>query len=138
MGTSFGIIQGFHCNLGACNAIWAELWGPYIGVKLAGSHGVKKVIFELDSQVVVQFIHLRCCSNVFQRPLLQEILLSLLDLPDWHTQVSHIYRGASGPACQSWPLWNTFECTFVTDAPPALGPILLEVASGCSLPRVAL
>lgn len=52
-----------------------------MGIKLARNDGFEEVIFEVDSQVVVHFIHMRCCDNIFMKPLLQKIL-SMLDLPN--------------------------------------------------------
>lgn len=34
LGTFF---RGFHCNVGVCNAVWAELWALFLGLKLARS-----------------------------------------------------------------------------------------------------
>lgn len=47
-------------NLGACNAVWAKAWGLYLGVKLARNMELSSVVFELDSQVIVN------CVSLFQ------------------------------------------------------------------------
>lgn len=93
-GSSGRLVKGFFCNLGLCNVTWAELWALRLGIKLAKSFSLSQVIFELDSQVVVNMIQLRGSHNHFLQSLLDKIL-DLLNSPNWRTTVSHVYREAN-------------------------------------------
>lgn len=86
-------IKAFLCNVGFCNAIWAELWALRLGINLARELALSRVIFEMDSSVVVHMVHYGETPSCFLQPLLQEIL-SLLQLPGWETSVTHTYREA--------------------------------------------
>lgn len=50
------LINGFYCNLGSCNLVWAELWTLRLGIKLARELSLNPVSFEMNSQVVVNMI----------------------------------------------------------------------------------
>lgn len=79
------LLKGFFCNLGACNSTWAELWGLYLGIKLVrcimGPSQNLTVVFELDSEVVVNMVRMGTSQNLYYHPLLLEIR-SLLAFPD--------------------------------------------------------
>lgn len=66
-------IKGLHCNIGHSNALWAELWEIYLGTKLVHQLSSSRVIFEIDSQVVVNWIlkgRMNCSNNIFMHCLL--------------------------------------------------------------------
>lgn len=50
-------IKGFHFNVGTCNAVWVELWAPFLGIKLDRNLHLACVVFEMD------LVHMRCISN---------------------------------------------------------------------------
>lgn len=84
-------MQGFYSKLGLRNALWAELWGLHLGIKLARQLGLSWVIFKLDSKVVVDLINSGGSCLAYLQPLKQDIL-SLLRDPTWRTSVVHTYR----------------------------------------------
>ncbi|WCJ39427.1 Polynucleotidyl transferase ribonuclease H-like superfamily protein [Euphorbia peplus] len=47
---------GFGVNIGFCTSSLAELWGVYFGLRLAWDKGYRKVIVEMDSKVVMNWI----------------------------------------------------------------------------------
>lgn len=49
-------LYGFSKYLGSCNALVAQLWRRLTCMKLALKNGFKKVWFEMDSKVAVEFI----------------------------------------------------------------------------------
>lgn len=69
----------------------AELWGLYLGIRLARELCLSPVIFEMDSQVVV----LKGVSSINSlQPLLSKVI-QLLQLLDWSTSVTHAYQEAN-------------------------------------------
>lgn len=63
------LITGFSCNLGACTSIWAEAWSLYLGMKLARTLRFSTVVFEMDSQTIVNCVNLRRSMNAFLSPI---------------------------------------------------------------------
>lgn len=88
------LITGFSCNLGACTSVWAEAWSLYLGMKLARTLGFSTVVFEMDSQTIVNCVNLRRFVNAFLSPIFQEIW-HLLSSPDWDVRVVHIFQEAN-------------------------------------------
>lgn len=89
-------VHNFYYKLGAGNALWAELWGLRLGIKLAKQIGLSWVIFEMDSQVVVDLIKSGGSTLAYLSPLLQEQeVISLLCEPCWQASVTHVYLEAN-------------------------------------------
>lgn len=84
------LIKGFFCNLEMDNAILVELWGLYLGLKLARILDLHFVIFESDSLFVIHVINMRYTNPLFLKPIL-DYILRLLDQRDWCTLVVHTY-----------------------------------------------
>lgn len=130
-------LKAFHCNLGFYNVIWSELWALRLGIILACDLCLTRVIFELDSSVVVHMVHTGTSSTCFLRPLLQEVV-SFLKLPDWETSVIHSYR--EGNRCvdllANLGHGGSFTWCVLNEAPHSLRLLLLEDAMGCSSPRL--
>lgn len=98
---------------------------------------VRSVIFEMDSKVVVNFVHCRAAGNAFLQPLISEICHMLHD-PGWCTRVDHVYREANRAADWLASLGHSspFHCNMLSVVPSPLGLILSEDCRGCSLPRL--
>lgn len=121
-------MHGFYCRVGSANAVWAEMWGLRLGIKLACQLKLQRVVFEMDFEVVLKMVHSGSTNNVFLRSLLQEILS--LQHADWSTSVSHIYREANRCADLLANLGHSasFEWVLFDRASPSLGLLLADDA----------
>lgn len=125
-------IAGFHCNLGATSVL-AELWGLTLGLRLARILGLKSLLVELDSKVVVTMMKMRRTHCARMQPFLDEAL-ELLYAPDWFCTINHIYREANSCAdILAGVLGHTgsFQWTMLDHAPSALNLALEADARGC-------
>lgn len=108
-----------------------------MGIKLARDLALTRVIFEMDSKVVVHMISSGATSTCSLQPLLHEIV-SLLKLSDWEASVVHTYR--EGNKCANILAnlghGSSFLLTILDDAPPSLFLPLLEDAMVCSTSRL--
>lgn len=131
------LVSAFFCNLGSCNSTWAEMWALLLGIKAARDLQLSPVLFEMDSQVVVNCVHLKYSGNAFLQPLLQEIC-HLLSLDDWSASVHHVFREANRSADFLANLGHEgpFQCVFLDPVPASLRLILFEDRIGSSLPRL--
>lgn len=62
--------------MGSRNALWVEVWGLHLGIKLAWDLQLNRVIFELGSEVV-NIVNKGRTSIAFLQPLLEEFLFNL-------------------------------------------------------------
>lgn len=91
-------VQGFFCNLGSDNALWAKLWASglvlnwLINLTSAGPGGYLSMIQRLLWTMSTRVDHPMLSSS--DRPLLQKIIL-LLGRPCWRTSVIHTYWEAN-------------------------------------------
>lgn len=133
-------VQGFHCNIGSGNAVWAELWGHYLGIKLARQPGLHWVVFELDSMVIVDMVNAEVTANASLRPLLQHISCMLRD-PSWRTSVVHTFRETNGCADflarKGHESSSSFEWVVLDRVCPSLGLLIANYVRGTLLPRVS-
>lgn len=53
-------VFGFSRNMGSSNVLWAELWAIYTMINLAWDRGVRRIMVESDSKVVVQLVTEGC------------------------------------------------------------------------------
>ncbi|KAF7836148.1 ribonuclease H [Senna tora] len=83
-------VKGFMCNLGKTSVICAELWGIFLGLKLAKDLGARKVIMECDSLKAVQLIQPRPGEDFNQLPMVGNIR-KLLNL-GWEAILTHVPR----------------------------------------------
>ncbi|XVF40762.1 hypothetical protein PTKIN_Ptkin01aG0141200 [Pterospermum kingtungense] len=83
-------VKAFTCKIGSCNAVEAELWAVYQGLRLAWIEGFRKVILESDSAMVVRWMNEGDVSNLTLRNLLQ-LCMSFLR-KDWEVKILHVYR----------------------------------------------
>jgi ribonuclease HI len=87
-------LKGFYSKIGSSNAIWAEMWALRIGIRIAQNMSLPKVVFEMDSKVIVNMVTSRHTNNAYLSPLLGEII-DLLQHPNWETSITHVYREAN-------------------------------------------
>lgn len=87
-------VAGFHCNLGSVTSVHAELWGLTLGLRMARSRGIQRLLVELDSKVVVCMLSSRSTHYAHLQPVLEEAV-SLIHSQDWSCSVSHIFREAN-------------------------------------------
>lgn len=130
-------IKGFYSKIGSCNAAWAELWTLRNGINLARELSLERVIFEMDSKVIVDMVRAKTSHIPFLQPLLQEVL-NLLHLPDWSTSVEHIFREANHCAdlLAKKGHSSSFDGVIMEDSFALLDLYLLNDARGVSSPRV--
>ena len=84
------LVQWIYINIRVCSAADAELWAVIYGLSLAWSLGLKKVILEVDSLLVVNWLKKvsDCDSN---QANLIHICLDFLRR-DQEVQIYHIFR----------------------------------------------
>lgn len=80
--------------MGNYNAIWAELLALLLGVRLARSLHLPSIIFDMNCQVVVNFVNMGFTPNKYLQSLLDKVL-GLVHLPAWTAFVVHVYRKAN-------------------------------------------
>ncbi|GAU38761.1 hypothetical protein TSUD_64920 [Trifolium subterraneum] len=130
-------VKGFYSKIGSSNAIWAEMWVLRIGIRIAQNLLLPKVVFEMDSKVIVNMVTSGHTNNAYLSPLLGEVV-SLLQHPNWETSIAHVYREAN--RCADF-LTNkghssSFEGDIVNLACHSLQAILYDDFRGASLPRL--
>ncbi|CAA7040435.1 unnamed protein product [Microthlaspi erraticum] len=84
---------GFALNIGHCTAPMAELWRVYYGLCIAWEKGITRLEVEVDSLMVVGFLHTGICDT---HPL--SFLIHLCHgflTKDWEVRVTHVYREAN-------------------------------------------
>ena len=77
-------------NIGVCSAVYAELWAVIQGLSLGWSLEIKKLILEVDSMLVVNWLKKVSACDSNQANLIH-ICLDFLRR-NWEVQISHIYR----------------------------------------------
>ncbi|KAG7585508.1 Ribonuclease H domain [Arabidopsis thaliana x Arabidopsis arenosa] len=128
-------LGGFALNIGICSAPLAELWGVYYGLVIAWERGFRRVELEVDSKLVVGFLHagisdghplsflVRLCQGFISR--------------DWLVRVTHVYREANrladGLANYAFSLDLGFLC--LDSCPDSVHSILLDDINGIGVSR---
>ncbi|CAL8992017.1 unnamed protein product, partial [Prunus brigantina] len=99
-------MRGFAVNLGVGQVLEAELWGIYLGLKLAWDIGCSAVVFESDSATAVHLLN----KNVEDLHHLATMLWGCKDYinKNWVCSIHHVYR----------------ECNMVGDKLAELGSCL--------------
>lgn len=112
------------------------MWGLLLGVRLARSLALRRVVFEMDSLAIVQMVKNGFSTIPFLQPLLAEVL-HLLRLSDWETSVTHVYREANRCADRFANLGHdiAFSCTVLDSAPLLLHYLLFVDIVGVCTPR---
>lgn len=117
--------------------MWAELWALRLGIRLAREMWLPRVIFEMDSLVVVNMVREGSTKVAHLRPLLHEIV-DVLKQNDWQINMEHVHREANH--CADWLASKGHSVLLdwvLVDSPCSmLGLLLADDARGCCLPRV--
>lgn len=131
-------VHGFFCKLGSSNALWAELWGLRLGIKLASQLNLNWIVFELDSKVYVDMVNSCGSFNALLQLLMQEILL-LLQRPCWRMAAIHTYWEANRCVnflARQGHMALSFDWVLVDAMSPSLGLLLADDIRGTCLPRM--
>ncbi|CAL2248695.1 unnamed protein product [Prunus armeniaca] len=101
-------MRGFAVNLGVGQVLEAELWGIYLGLKLAWDIGCSAVVLESDSATAVHLLN----KNVEDLHHLATMLWGCKDYinKNWICSIHHVYRECNMVAnklaelgsCLSW------------------------------------
>ncbi|ONK56452.1 uncharacterized protein A4U43_C10F8860 [Asparagus officinalis] len=83
-------VKGFTLNIGHTDSLSAELSGVRAGLMLAKSLRLSKVMVELDSAIVVQFLK-EGISHSHPMSIIARDALALIS-EGWVTEIRHIYR----------------------------------------------
>ncbi|CAJ2634326.1 unnamed protein product [Trifolium pratense] len=127
---------GYTRKIGTCDALHAEMWGMYEGLKIARRQGFSHIIVESDSKLLVDMVTNNCQING-ATPVLIRRIRDLINL-SWHVQVNHTLR--EGNRCADWlasySLTNDSFFPIVLEAPPReLQSISFDDISGACMPR---
>ncbi|EEF31001.1 nuclease, putative [Ricinus communis] len=81
-----GSVFGQNCvvagaRIGSCNSLLPGMWGGWYGLKLGWEAGIRKVVLEVDNQLVVQ----QLSSDIYHRNY-------SLNMIKWTVQVKDVYR----------------------------------------------
>lgn len=129
-------VRGITCKLGAGNALWVDLWGVCLGMRLARQLGLSWVIFEADSKVVTNMINSRHLSLPYLDPLLKEIS-SFLDDCTWRVTTMHSFHQENRCADylgRSGLLASSFDFVMIKSVCLMLGILLADDVRGTMLP----
>ena len=86
-------VAAFNAFLGDCSITMAELWGAYIGLKLAYQLGVRRVTLEMDSTCAIRLITARTDAQHTGFWLVRAI--KDLMAKDWEVVPLHTYLEAN-------------------------------------------
>lgn len=132
-------VKGFLCNLSPYDALLAELHAFHLGLKVARDLALERVIFEIDSSVVVNIVARGSSTKLHIKSLLEEIL-SIICLPDWEVQVEHVFRKSN--RCADFLGKSGFDAppqlSLVDVINPLLSLYIENDCRGCYAPRLVL
>ncbi|KAK2384993.1 heat shock 70 kDa protein [Trifolium repens] len=113
------------------------MWALIIGIRIAQNMSLPKVIFEMDSKVIVNMVTSRHTNNAYLSPILGEII-DLLQHPNRETSITHVYREANRFAdfLANRGHSSSFDGDIVNLACHSLQLILYDDFMGASLPRL--
>lgn len=121
---------GFVCSIGVCSPTQAEAWALLRGIQVAKQLGCKKVIFESDSQKIVDSIN----RDNTQNPILHNILTAckreMGGFESW--QVIWAAREQNGPADKLAALSGSYDrgVHILMEPPEILKRLLQDDAMG--------
>ena len=112
--------------MGVSSSLKAKLWGIFLGLKLAISLGITKLIVEVDSQIAIYLLYKSTSLLHFGDSLVSQIGTMLKHFQQ--VKILHLFR--KGNACANWLAnWvvqpNNVVDNHVLDSPPiGLFPLL--------------
>ena len=99
-------------RLGVCSSVRAELQAVLRGLTLARTQGFRRLIFSMDSQVVVQILHCQVACMAKHAGIIQRCM-AIIDSPDWDVIITHTYREANQVADILANLGVGMDCAFM-------------------------
>lgn len=93
------LVKAFASNLGVCSAAQAELNGIIHGLNLAWNLGLSKILVEVDSKVVFQWLSKTGNTTGPLQGMIKECQ-KIIHKKEWSVKVEHIYREAN--RCADW------------------------------------
>lgn len=129
--------SSFVANLGSSCSILAELWGLFYGLQLATSKGLVKVLVELDSKVVVDWV---LSDSVGDDQPFYGLSRNCHDSlsRNWEVQFRRVFCEANSDADGLSRLGHSFSLGFhdLASPPSEIGWFLFADGCGASSPRV--
>ncbi|CAJ2653897.1 unnamed protein product [Trifolium pratense] len=129
-------IKGYARKIGTCDALSAEMWGMYLGMKLAWSQGFHHLEVESDSKSLVDMITRKVKSNG-NPPTLVRRIQELLKL-NWQVHFNHTWRegnrSADWLANFSFSL-DSFNIHVMENPPNEVSRLLFDDFFGACMPR---
>ncbi|KAJ8444214.1 hypothetical protein Cgig2_028095 [Carnegiea gigantea] len=128
---------GFAEKLGVCSLFNAELRAIFRGLTLAKGWGIKHLVLNVDSRVIVNSLHGKhgCPARFFG--ITQKCKALIVD-SGWEVQVTHCYREANKVADTLANVGVTLNCNFIvyTHPPRELDSLLYADKIGTKFPRM--
>ncbi|BFG28792.1 hypothetical protein CerSpe_150660 [Prunus speciosa] len=128
-------MRGFAVNLGVGEVLEVELWGIYLGLKIAWDIGCSAVVLESDSAIAVHLLN----KNVEDLHPLAAMLWGCQDYinKNWVCSIHHVYRECNMVADRLAELGSCLELGLSTfhDPPDSIRSLLSEDLLGVCRPR---
>ncbi|XP_074266442.1 uncharacterized protein LOC141589715 [Silene latifolia] len=130
-------VRAFHVSCGICNSMRAEMKALVIGLELARSLRVRKLLVHMDNSQCVSFVQEEQLLSNSLRPLVQRCI-ELTKLEGWTVKIDHVFREANRAAdCLANAGVNSSISVTYFDAPPdGLRNIIREDVLGVVIPRI--
>ena len=87
-------VRGFAANLGVCSSVKAELLTLLHGLKMAWACGIKKLLINVDSTIVINKIQVPSRPNRLHYFIIKECQTYIYNL-GWDVVIEHCYRAAN-------------------------------------------
>ena len=128
-------LKGYVRKIGTCDALYAEMWGMYEGLRMARRQGFSQLV-ESDSKLLVDMVTENCKINGVV-PVLIRRIRDLIELPG-EVQINHTLREGNRSAdwLAAYSLTQDSFVPIVLEVPPReLQNILFEDIFGVCMPR---
>jgi ribonuclease HI len=129
-------LKGYTLRIGDCDALHAEMWGMYTGMKMARRQGYTHLIVESDSKLLIDMVTGRCKLNG-NSPILVKRIQDLSNL-QWHVIFQHTWR--EGNRCADWLAsfslnQSSYDVRILENPPRELQHLLFDDIAGACMPR---
>ncbi|GAU36844.1 hypothetical protein TSUD_213680 [Trifolium subterraneum] len=129
-------LKGYTLRIGDCDALHAEMWGMYTGMKMARRQGYTHLIVESDSKLLIDMVTGRCKLNG-NSPILVKRIQDLSNL-QWHVIFQHTWR--EGNRCADWLAsfslnQSSYDVRILENPPRELQHLLFDDITGACMPR---
>ena len=131
-------IGGFARNIGICSSVTAELWAVHDGLQLTWNTGIRRVVLESDSKVVVKLIKNGSGGVDTHYNLIMQIKAMLGR--EWDVEILHVHREANYVAdwLTNFGLGRDLldrGSDVITEPPSGIYPLLYFDLIGSTIPR---